>query len=93
MWRCPSFPNRILFVCETKETGEQCLSGGFVEMKDGAADETVNAVSLAGNLKSRLIFEAMSEKLRNMPDMADKVSAAVVWEITSGGEKAGEWGK
>ncbi len=91
MWRCPNDASRILFSCETKETGEQCLSGGWVRLKGDATCATSGGA--VSELKCGRVFEQMSERLRSRPDLAKKVGATFVWEIMSSGQKAAEWGK
>ncbi|ROT80353.1 hypothetical protein C7M84_000910 [Penaeus vannamei] len=63
---------RVFFTCSVKETGKDCLTGGYVDIvESGASAESASAPSKP-ELASAAVFHEMSQRLAGDPDMAKK---------------------
>ena len=90
MWQNGS---EILFTCKVQETGQECLSGGWVELRAGAGDERAQNSAGNSNLKSAAVFAELARRLEAQPEMSAKVGAVFKWVITDEqGKPADEWG-
>ena len=86
---------KIYFACFIKETGKECLSGGWAELKDINNNNNSNQVQStrsASVLASDKVFAEMGQKLKERPEMAAKVGAVFQWVITKDGKQANSWG-
>lgn len=79
----------ILFTCVVKETGKECLSGGWVKMNSSQASSNLTSSS---SLKSEAVFEEMKKRMESHKDIVAKVGAVFQWNITKNGKLAGQWG-
>eukprot|EP00112_Aurelia_sp_Birch-Aquarium-sp1_P005279 Seg1598.13 transcript_id=Seg1598.13/GoldUCD/mRNA.D3Y31 product="Peroxisomal multifunctional enzyme type 2" protein_id=Seg1598.13/GoldUCD/D3Y31 len=81
--------NRVHFVVKVKETGENALTGGYVDLKgdkDGPSADTQS-----GGLASDVIFQEIAARVNDMPDVAKKINGVFVWKVTKDGKDAGNW--
>ncbi|XP_063611565.1 peroxisomal multifunctional enzyme type 2-like [Penaeus indicus] len=82
---------RVFFTCSVKETGKDCLTGGYVDIaENGAPTESASTLSKP-ELASAAVFHEMSQRLAGEPDMAKKVNAVFLWNISLDKKPAGQW--
>lgn len=82
---------RVFFTCSVKETGKDCLTGGYVDIvESGASAESASAPSKP-ELASAAVFHEMSQRLAGDPDMAKKVKAVFLWNINLDKKPVGQW--
>eukprot|EP00795_Rhopilema_esculentum_P015230 gene15230-6434_t len=81
--------NRIHFVVKVKETGKEALTGGYVDLKGEESHSPSNAPQ--SQLASKVIFEEIAKKVKDLPQVAKKINGIFVWKITKDGKEAGQW--
>ncbi|XP_065055377.1 peroxisomal multifunctional enzyme type 2-like [Rhopilema esculentum] len=81
--------NRIHFVVKVKETGKEALTGGFVDLKGEEGHSPSNEPQ--SQLASKVIFEEIAKKVKDLPQVAKKINGIFVWKITKDGKEAGQW--
>ena len=85
MWKEPD--NVVLFECTVVETGQPCLTGGWVQLSSSVPKEPETEM----NLQSDAIFEKMSNHLASNPKI--DVQAIYRWIITETNKQpAAQWG-
>ncbi|TRY67110.1 hypothetical protein TCAL_07644 [Tigriopus californicus] len=94
---------KISFSCVVKETGQECLNGGWIILRSYQDDKQSDdgggrkqspdmEQKLGTTLKSDVVFQAMERRLKAKPDMVNKVRAVFHWIITnSQGKPASHW--
>ena len=86
---------KILFTCTVIETGKDCLTGGWVELSKEISD--VNNNDGNGNrveaVASDSVFKELANKLDSQPNLASKVGASFLWNITRDGVTISQWGR
>nr|AGC26171.1 17beta-HSD4 [Azumapecten farreri] len=84
--------NRVMFQCKVAESGDVCLSGGYIDFHAApAASATTAAPQVATDLKSDLIFEEIGRRAKDEPAMVKKVNSVFQFNITKGGKTAAVW--
>jgi (3R)-3-hydroxyacyl-CoA dehydrogenase / 3a,7a,12a-trihydroxy-5b-cholest-24-enoyl-CoA hydratase / enoyl-CoA hydratase 2 len=83
--------NKVLFTAEVKETGKECLSGGWVEL-NGQSGSSGNSGN-GGSLQSDKVFDEIANRLKSQPELVSKVGAIFQWNITQNGKTANVWSK
>ncbi|XP_068206099.1 LOW QUALITY PROTEIN: peroxisomal multifunctional enzyme type 2-like [Palaemon carinicauda] len=86
MWKEQS---RIFYTCSVKETGQKCLTGGYVDIAESPAAS--EKLSPALTLGSAAVFQELSRKLAQDPSVVKKVNAIFLWNINVNGKLAGQW--
>jgi (3R)-3-hydroxyacyl-CoA dehydrogenase / 3a,7a,12a-trihydroxy-5b-cholest-24-enoyl-CoA hydratase / enoyl-CoA hydratase 2 len=84
MWKSN---RRIHFKTTVVETGNDVLSGGYVDLKNTVG---VNPTS-AGSLKSDAVFEGIRDRVADNPDKAKSVNGIFLYKITLNGKVTKEW--
>ncbi|XP_066944489.1 peroxisomal multifunctional enzyme type 2 [Macrobrachium rosenbergii] len=80
---------RVFYMCSVKETGQKCLTGGYVDIVETSA--TNESFSSASTLGSATFFQEMARRLAGDPSLVKKVNAIFLWNINSKGTLAGQW--
>uniref|UniRef100_A0A8C5PD43 Hydroxysteroid 17-beta dehydrogenase 4 n=1 Tax=Leptobrachium leishanense TaxID=445787 RepID=A0A8C5PD43_9ANUR len=82
--------NRIHLQTKVKETGEIAIAGAYVDLTSAVA--SLDTKKPAVGLKSDLVFEEMSRRLKDVGDqLVKKVNAIFQWDITKDGNTAAQW--
>ncbi|PAA61389.1 hypothetical protein BOX15_Mlig019735g2, partial [Macrostomum lignano] len=85
MWRAEQPAGRVLIECVVKETGEVCLSGGYVDTvpssASGASSPAATDAAAAGG--SAAIFNVIAAKLTANPDLAGGANAVFLWSLST----------
>ncbi|KAL9981777.1 hypothetical protein ACROYT_G010524 [Oculina patagonica] len=98
MWRDG---NRICLQCTAVESGQVVLSGAYVDLKDidiakktmpslQEVDALLSSQGKSG-LKSEILFNEISKRVKDHPDLVKKVKGIFEWNVTKGGKTAGQW--
>lgn len=84
MWKEGS---RVHFECKVVETGDKCLSGGYIDLN---INDKVPASSGPSNeLKSTAVFKMLGSQVN--ADVVKKVGAIFQWNITKSGKVVAKW--
>uniref|UniRef100_A0A1I8FF53 SCP2 domain-containing protein n=1 Tax=Macrostomum lignano TaxID=282301 RepID=A0A1I8FF53_9PLAT len=85
MWRASNPLAGCLIECVVKETGEVCLSGGYVDTvpssASGASSPAATDAAAAGG--SAAIFNVIAAKLTANPDLAGGANAVFLWSLST----------
>lgn len=91
MWKEGS---RVYFTCTVKDTGKVCLTGGYVDIIDQTPSTSAGS-GVSSTAESRVacagLFEEMTKKVADTPDLADKVKAVFLWNINKNKSLAAQW--
>eukprot|EP00794_Sanderia_malayensis_P013874 gene13874-15322_t len=83
---------RIHFVVKVKESGDNALTGGYVDLHSSnepeAAEESEESVD---SLKCEAVFNEIANKVKDMPEVAKQINGVFLWKITNNGQEAGQW--
>ncbi|PVD20051.1 hypothetical protein C0Q70_20545 [Pomacea canaliculata] len=84
--------NRIFFRTKVVENGNVCISGAYVDLKEGS-NTSQKTVTKGNNdsLQSDAIFEEMARQIKSRSDLTAKISAIFFWNITKNGKVANTW--
>lgn len=83
---------RVYFECKVVETGTQVISGAYVELHglklggggSGAATKKEAPQTSGNDMAADKIFNEMSAKLKENPDLAKSINAIYAFQITKG---------
>ena len=81
----------VLFECKVVETGQPCLTGGWVQLSSSLSKQPVKEVNAGSLLGSDAIFEKMSNHLATNPKI--DVEAIFRWIIIAADKQPkAQWG-
>nr|XP_022912916.1 peroxisomal multifunctional enzyme type 2-like isoform X1 [Onthophagus taurus] len=87
MWRDG---NRIHFETSVVETGQVCIAGAYVDLKEVKPSIRGNKMSGAG-LESDAIFQFIIDKVKETPEKAKSVNGVFLYNITKDGKVVKQW--
>lgn len=90
MWKDGS---RVIFRCVVKESGEACLTGGYVDLTSAPSDSPAKkeAAPSDGGAGSA-IFQQLAKRVTDQgPALANKVRGRFLFNITVGKKQEGQW--
>ncbi|KAK7067870.1 hypothetical protein SK128_015783 [Halocaridina rubra] len=87
MWKEGS---RVFYTCRVKETGKDCLTGGYVDIVEDGTTSTM-ATSPSAKLGSAAVFQEMGKRISQDPDVVKKVNAVFLYKIMVNKALAGQW--
>ena len=81
----------VLFECKVVETGQPCLTGGWVQLSSSLSKQPEKEATSENALESDAIFEKMSNHLATNPKI--DVEAVFRWIITAADKQPkAQWG-
>uniref|UniRef100_A0A1B0CC42 Peroxisomal multifunctional enzyme type 2 n=1 Tax=Lutzomyia longipalpis TaxID=7200 RepID=A0A1B0CC42_LUTLO len=84
--------NRIQFKTSVVETGQDVLSGAYVDLKSTVkAEKVVSATTSTMGLQSDAIFGAIKDRVDGEPAKAKSVNGVFSYKITENGKVVKEW--
>eukprot|EP00105_Crassostrea_gigas_P009550 XP_011424543.1 PREDICTED: peroxisomal multifunctional enzyme type 2 isoform X1 [Crassostrea gigas] len=85
MWKEGS---RVFFQCKVVENGSTSLSGSYIDLHEGGAP--TKSLS-SGSLQTDALFNDMAQRASSQPELAKKINAIFLFEITKDKKIAAKW--
>nr|XP_022331335.1 peroxisomal multifunctional enzyme type 2-like [Crassostrea virginica] len=79
---------RVYFQCKVVENGNISLSGSYIDLNEGAAPSVSQS---SGSLQTDALFNEMAQRASSQPELAKKVNAVFLFEITKEKKVAAKW--
>ncbi|XP_060062745.1 peroxisomal multifunctional enzyme type 2-like [Ylistrum balloti] len=83
--------NRVMFQCKVAESGDICLSGGYMDFHAASAASASAVPPQVSGLKSDMIFEEIGRRAKDEPGMVKKINSVFQFNITKDGKTATVW--